>query len=119
MLFLRRQALAVATFLVALAVIVNFARSAPIVLDSAAGEAATAYVADEALENDATDAGPKCPCPTEIEKTDCDEGLCNFGLTSASASLESSSAFSHDTLGLETWRSAGLAPEPHPPRIEV
>ncbi|MCR9240938.1 MAG: hypothetical protein NXH87_06120 [Rhodobiaceae bacterium] len=117
MLCLRRQFFTAAVLLIAFGVLVNFARSAPIVLEG--DEVDAAYAAEDAKETNTADARPKCPCPTEIEKTDCDEGLCSVGLTSIIASLASSSAFSHDAFILESWRSADAAPEPDPPRSDV
>ena len=117
MLCLRRQSFNAAVLLIAFGVLVNFVRPAPIVLDG--DDVDTAYAAEDAKETGPADAGPKCPCPTEIEKTDCDEGLCSVGLTSIIASLASASAFSHDAFILESWRSAGAAPEPDPPRTDA
>jgi hypothetical protein len=117
MLCLRRKFLTAAVLLIAFGVLVNFARSAPIVLEG--DKVDVAYAAEDAKETSTADVGPKCPCPTEIEKTDCDEGLCSVGLTSIVASVASSSAFSHDAFILESWRSAGTAPEPDPPRTDV
>jgi len=117
MLFLRRQFLNAAVLLVAFGVLVNFARPAPIVLEG--DEVDAAYVVEETEKISTADAGPKCPCPTEIEKTDCDEGLCSVGLTSIVAALASNSAISPDASALESWRSAGSAPEPDPPRPNV
>jgi len=117
MLCIRRQSFIAAVLLIAFGVLVNFARSAPIVLEG--DEIDAAYAAEDAIDTKTADAGPKCPCPTEIEKTDCDEGLCSVGLTSIIASLASSSAFSHDAFILESWRSAGTTPEPDPPRTDV
>lgn len=117
MLCLRRQFFTAAVLLIAFGVLVNFARSAPIVLEG--DEVDAVYAVEDANETSTVDTGPKCPCPTEIEKTDCDEGLCSVGLTSIIASLVSSSAISPDASALESWRSAGSAPEPDPPRTNV
>ncbi|WOF73946.1 hypothetical protein QMT40_001587 [Parvibaculaceae bacterium PLY_AMNH_Bact1] len=117
MLFLRRQFFTAAVLLTAIGVFVNFARPAPIVLEGE--EVDTAYVSEEAEEISNADAGPKCPCPTEIEKTDCDEGLCSVGLTSIVASLTSGRVYLPDAFMLESGRAAGNAPDPDPPRIDV
>jgi hypothetical protein len=117
MVCLRRQFFTAAVLLIAFGVLVNFARSAPIVLEG--DDVDAAYAAEEAQETGSVDAGPKCPCPTEIEKADCDVGLCSVGLTSLVTSLASSRALSPDVSVFESWRSAGFAPDPDPPRTDV
>eukprot|EP00439_Symbiodinium_sp_Y106_P089421 s1_g1957.t1 len=117
MIVLRRQLVVAATFLVAIAVLVNFARPAP--MGSIGDAYETAYVNEEA-ETPATEtAGPKCPCPTEIENADCDEGLCSVTLNAADRAFVSSTPFSHEELILDVWRSAAFAPEPDPPRAVI
>ena len=100
--------------LVAIAVVVNFSRTAPF---GAAGEessdAYAALVAGEAAEEDER---LKCPCPTEVEKTDCDEGLCSVGLVSR---LLDQHALAGLVLGGPTtteWWTTSAAPDPDPPR---
>ncbi|MCE7997970.1 MAG: hypothetical protein HEP70_03830 [Rhodobiaceae bacterium] len=114
---LRRHIFTVATFLVAIAVVVNFARPAPIVLEG--DDVDAAYLLEEVKESGAADSDARCPCPTEIEKTDCDEGLCSFGLTSGAFNLASGSAFSHDPSVIAGWHAASTAPDPDPPRFDV
>ncbi len=117
MIILRRPLVIATTLLIGIAVLVNFARPAPMVF--VGEEFETAYV-DEEAETPATEnAGPKCPCPTEIENADCDEGLCSVTLNAADRSFVSSTPFSHEALILDVWHSAAFAPEPDPPRAVI
>lgn len=117
MIILRRPLVIVATLLVAIAVLVNFAKPAPMV--SVGDEVDAAYVSEDAETTATVNAGPKCPCPTEIENADCDEGLCSVTLNAEDRSLDSVAPFSHEALILEIWCSAALAPEPDPPRTAI
>jgi hypothetical protein len=103
--------------LVAIAVMVNFARTAPFVL-SVEGKA-DAYV-DLSLANvEEGNQRRTCPCPTEVEKTDCDEGLCSFGLVSRQLDqLQNAGRFLH-AKRLTVWRTIYTEPEPDPPRAAV
>ncbi len=114
---LRRHLLLTATLLVAISVIVNFARPAPIVLGNDGVDAA--YVSEQADESAPENAGPKCPCPTEIEKVDCDGGMCSVILNAAERRIISTKPFSHEADRLEVWHSANSAPDPDPPRTNV
>ncbi len=114
MIILRTNALAAATLLVAIAVVVNFARPAPV--GFADDNVETAYATEEVEAPASNNGGPKCPCPTEIEKADCDEGLCSATLGAAKRVIASATPLSHEVLILDAWDSAIFAPDPDPPR---
>ncbi len=115
--FVRTSLLVSLTLLVAIAVVVNFARPAPIVLVEDGDDSGYSEEQTETLL--AQDPGPKCPCPTEIEKTDCDEGLCSGSLSPEFVLSKNRAPFHHDLFRIEAWRSIGFAPEPDPPRTCV
>ncbi|MEM9421322.1 MAG: hypothetical protein AAF986_02245 [Pseudomonadota bacterium] len=70
-----------------LAVVANFARTAPLDFKTppVSGIENATYGASTPTDLGAGDAeqdgtARKCPCPTEIENADCDEGICAVGL---------------------------------------
>ena len=100
---------------VSLAVVVTFARSTPVGLPDDDQRSASIVQAVLVIEQ-SDPAKPNCPCPTEIENADCDDGVCPTGLIQHAA--DQARAFAptvcvmpaHDRLGLNR------APEPMPPR---
>jgi len=103
--------------LVGTAVVVNFARTAPFVSLADGGADTYADFAPSGLveENER----PKCPCPTEVEKTDCDEGLCSGGLLPEQTGQSLKSGPTHHTLSFDVWRTTSAEPELAPPRAAV
>jgi len=110
-----RSLRALCFILACIVVSVNFARPAPLVL--AAGqsysEAAQSVAEGESREK------RKCPCPSEIENADCDEGLCGAWID------PHKNSFPHP--GLRGWLVAGphrfqalrRELDPPPPRVAV
>ncbi len=103
--------------LVGTAVLVNFARTAPMVLS--AEESSDAYADLDPTAVGEEEERLKCPCPTEVEKTDCDEGLCSVGLPSSSIVQYSTMGLSPHRLVTAEWLTTSAAPEPDPPRATV
>ena len=94
---------------VSLAVVVTFARSTPVGL--------TDEVLQAVLVTEQTaPAQPSCPCPTEIENADCDDGVCPTGLVQHAA--DQTRAFAPPAYGMSAQDRLGLnrAPDPMPPR---
>jgi len=103
--------------LVATAVVVNFARTAPFVLSVDGSSDAYADLGPAGIQEE--DERLKCPCPTEVEKTDCDEGLCSVGLVSPSVEHQRTAGLFLHGLATAEWWTTSTAPEPDPPRAAV